>query len=52
MTRLTFISALFATTLTAQNVVVEENVMAPMRDSVKLATDVYRTQVTESILSF
>jgi putative CocE/NonD family hydrolase len=36
--------ALFAYVLAAQspNAVVEENVMAPMRDGVKLATDVYR----------
>jgi putative CocE/NonD family hydrolase len=42
MTLLAFLSALFATALAAQNVIVDENVMAPMRDGVKLATDVYR----------
>src|SRR5262245_33786903 len=42
MTLLAFLSALFATALAAQNVIVDGNVMAPMRDGVKLATDVYR----------
>src|SRR5688572_26454876 len=34
--------ALFPIVLGAQNVVVENNIMTPMRDGVKLATDIYR----------